>query len=212
MSTKHFQELLAALNETVADSATLAKSVQEAPAPEELDDDNDEDEGIATAAAEGGAAPAPAGSAEPADGEVLGKSFEVVGPNGEREQAIDATDFLKSLEARQSSSEETLAKALGSFTAVVKQQNEMIKSLSDKVTALSSQGRGRKTMLSVVEKPDAGATMAKSEEGVTPEQFFAKANAMFDAEKLSGKELNVISVCLRSNQPVPQDLISKVMA
>jgi hypothetical protein len=88
----------------------------------------------------------------------------------------------------------------------------LIKSLSAQVQALSSQGRGRKAMLSVVEKPVVGDTMAKSQAdaGISPEQFFAKANAAFDAGKISGKELNVVSVSLRGNHPIEPGLIQKI--
>jgi hypothetical protein len=52
--------------------------------------------------------------------------------------------------------------------------------------------------------------MAKADAGITPEQFFAKANAAFDAGKISGKELNVVSVSLRGNHPIEPGLIQKI--
>lgn len=212
--SKNFQELLAELSAVSEQQETMAKSVTAAPEQDETD------ETVAAAAAEAGAAPAADGELEdepegqaPAD-EVLGKSFEVTGENGEKHEAFDATALIKSLIDRQGTAEETLAKALTGFTGVIQKQGEMIKSLHEQVRAISSQGRGRKTVLTVAEKPDVGATMAKSqdaESGMTPSEFFAKANTAFDEGRISGKDLNVISVCLRSNHPVDADLIQRVV-
>lgn len=212
MSNKNFQELLAALSTAEDDSANLAKSVAAEPATTELEDEPDDDATIAAAA--GAAAPDAPGGDE-AD-ETLGKSMSVTGEDGQAFEAFDATEFIKSMGARQATTDETLAKALQSFASVTAKQNEMIKSLSDQVRSLSAQGRGRKAVLSVVDKPEAGGQLAKSQEaanpGMTPDVFFAKANTAFDEGKISGKELNVISVCLRSNHPIEQQLVSKVIA
>lgn len=207
--SKNFEELLKALKETEDDAAaTLAK----AQAPEEdagLEDDPDPAE--AGEAGEGGDDAAIQAAADAAD---FGKSFEFVDEKGEKHEAVDATALVKSLLERADRADDTLAKALTAMNGVVAKQGELIKSLTDQVKALSSQGRGRKAVVSIVEKPDAG-TLAKSqasEEGMSTEQFFAKANAAFDAEKISGKDLNVISVCLRSNHPIEPALIQKVMS
>lgn len=216
--SKPFEELLAALNTQVEQSDQLAKSVAAGPA-----DENDEDDAaIAAAAAEaaaaGGTPEAAPGAAPMAtdddDAPTLGKSFEVTGANGEKHQAVDATELVKSLMERAEAHDETLAKAIGSFTTLVQKQNDMIKSLSEQVKVLGSQGRGRKAVLTVTEKPDAG-TMAKSEgagQGFTAEQFFAKANTAFEAGKISGKDLNVISVSLRMQQPIDDALIKSVVS
>jgi len=207
--SKNFEELLKALKETEDDAAaTLAK----AQAPEEdagLEDDPDPAED--GEAGEGGDDAAIQAAADAAD---FGKSFEFVDEKGEKHEAVDATALVKSLLERADRADDTLAKALTAMNGVVAKQGELIKSLTDQVKALSSQGRGRKAVVSIVEKPDAG-TLAKSqasEEGMSTEQFFAKANAAFDAEKISGKDLNVISVCLRSNHPIEPALIQKVMS
>lgn len=207
--SKNFQELLDSLNKTAESTEDLAKSVEATPV---VDDDTDDDETIVAAAGEAGAAPAAAAAGEgDEDAPVLGKSMQAVDESGNTFDAVDATELIKSLLERQDTNESNMAKAVEALSGVLDKQTALIKSLSDKVTALSSQGRGRKAMLSVVEKPAASGVMAKSDEGVTPEMFFAKANTAFDEGKLSGQELNVISVCLRSNHPIPQDLIGKVI-
>ncbi len=208
--SKNFQELLDALNGVAGETEDLAKAM-----PEEDQEDNEEegdesdDAAIAAAAADG------EGEPDGDEPDALGKSFEFVDAEGNKQQAVDATELVKSLMDRQAESESNLAKALETFTGVVQKQGDLIKSLTAQVKQLSSQGRGRKAVLNIAEKPDAGGTMAKSDaasEGMKPEEFFAKANSAFDAGKLSGKELNVISVCLRSNHPVDPGLINKVIA
>lgn len=207
--SKNFEELLKALKET-EDEATATLARAQAPEVEDagLEDDP---EVVDTDADEGEDDAAIQAAADAAD---FGKSFEFTDDKGEKHQAVDATILVKSLMERAERTDDTLAKALTAMNGVVAKQGELIKSLTDQVKALSSQGRGRKAVVSIVEKPDAG-TLAKSqasEEGMSTEQFFAKANAAFDAEKISGKDLNVISVCLRSNHPIEPALIQKVMS
>lgn len=215
----NFDALLAAINEVGTEADTLAKAIPAAapaaaaPAaatagaggmqtnPEDdVGGDDADDAAIAAAAAANGEKP------------TFGKSFQFVDDTGAQHEAVDATDMLKALMTRVDTVDEVLAKALTSMAGSLKAQGELIKSLSGQVQSLSGQGRGRKAMLTVVEKPAVGDTMAKSTaaQGITPEQFFAKANAAFDVNKLSGKELNVISVCLRGGHQIDPALIQKV--
>lgn len=204
--SNNFEALLKELGDVAAEHDTMAKAMPEPPAdnPED-DEDGEDDAAIAAAADAGGAAPAAD------DAPAFGKSFEFTDAAGATHEAVDATDLVKSLIGRLDTSEEVLAKALTSMAGSMKAQGDLIKSLTAQVQALSSQGRGRKAMLSVVEKPAVGDTMAKSQpDSITPEQFFAKANAAFDAGKISGKELNVVSVSLRGNHPIEPGLIQKI--
>lgn len=98
------------------------------------------------------------------------------------------------------------------MVGALQKQGELIKSLTAKVEQVSTQGRGRKSLVSVAEKPDAG-TLTKSEQpGLSPDEFFAKANAAFDAGKITGKELTTIDVCRRGNYSIDPALISKVLS
>lgn len=204
----NFEALLKELGDVAAEADnTLAKAIPAAapPAmaaagvnPEDDEDDEDGDDAAIEAAADG-------------DKPTFGKSFEFVDDAGAKHEAVDATDLVKSLIARVDSVDEVLAKALTSMAGSLKAQGELIKSLSGQVQSLSGQGRGRKAVLSVVEKPAIGEmTKSQPEAGVTPEQFFAKANAAFDAGKISGKDLNVVSVCLRGNHPIDPALVQKI--
>lgn len=206
----NFEALLKELGDVAAEADnTLAKAIPAAapPAmaaagvnPEDDEDDEDGDDAAIEAAA-----------AADGDKPTFGKSFEFVDDAGAKHEAVDATEMLKSLFARVDTVDEVLAKALTSMAGSLKAQGELIKSLSGQVQSLSGQGRGRKAVLSVVEKPAIGEmTKSQSEAGVTPEQFFAKANAAFDAGKISGKDLNVVSVCLRGNHPIDPALVQKI--
>lgn len=216
-----FVELLAELNAAEAATETLAKAMPEVVNPEDEDDTKEGDDNvIAAAAADGGAAPAPApAAAADEDGKkaapTFGKSFALTGEDGSTHEVVDATDMLKAINTRLETTDDTLAKALVSFTGIIKSQGEMIKSLSSEIGKLNAQGRGRKAVLTVVDKPAIGDTMAKSmteEKGMSTGEFFAKANTAFEQGKLSGKELNVISVSIRGNHALDADLIKKVVS
>lgn len=202
--SKNFEALLKELGEI----DTMAKAMpQVAPGnPEDEDEVEDaDDSSIAAAAADGE-------DKDEDDQPAFGKSFEFVDERGAKHEAVDATNLVKSLIERVDTVDNVLAKALTSMSSSLKTQGDLIKSLSAQVQTLSSQGRGRKAMLTVSEKPSVGDTMAKSqgEPGITPEQFFAKANAAFDTGKITGKELNVVSVSLRGNHPIDPALIQKI--
>lgn len=209
--SNNFEALLKELGDVAAEHDTMAKAMPEPVAPNPEDDDEDgDDAAIAAAAAEAGAKPA-APAADADDAPAFGKSFEFTDAAGATHEAVDATDLVKSLIARVDSVDDVLAKALTSMAGSLKAQGELIKSLSGQVQSLSGQGRGRKAVLSVVEKPAIGEmTKSQPDAGVTPEQFFAKANAAFDAGKISGKDLNVVSVCLRGNHPIDPALVQKI--
>lgn len=162
-------------------------------------DDDEDDEGK-----EGGDAP-------------MAKSFVVKLEDGSEVEAQDGTELVKSLMGRIDNNEETLAKALGSAVNLIKVQGEqiaqttaLVKSLQSKVSELSGEGRGRKTVVSIHEKP--ANVMAKSEpEGLTAQEFMTKSNAAFNAGRISGKDLTVIDVSIRNNQAIDQSLVAKVL-
>lgn len=147
----------------------------------------------------------------------MAKSFVVKLEDGSEVEAQDGTELVKSLMGRIDNNEETLAKALGSAVNLIKVQGEqlaqttaLVKSLQSKVSELSGEGRGRKTVVSIHEKP--ANVMAKSEpEGLTAQEFMTKSNAAFDAGRISGKDLTVIDVSIRNNQAIDQSLVAKVL-
>lgn len=205
-----FDELLAQLKSAEEEQNTLAKAL---PA-----EDGEDDEAIQAAAAE---SDTDADNENPEDGheepdgdeKPMAKSI-VAMVDGKEVEALDATELLKSLDARLGTQEAILAKALESTIGTIKAQGEVIKSLQAQVTKLGGQGKGRKTVLSVIEKPAAGdQTLAKSQQdGLTPQEFLAKADAAFKAGKMSGLEYTTADVAIRSGTPVPAGIIAKALA
>jgi hypothetical protein len=214
--TTQFKELLAQLNELDGEADGLAKSMA-AAADTTPEDDPDADDAGAGAGDEGEddeAIAAAAAAAAGKDGEQFGKSMVASDADGNPMSVVDATDFLKSLVGRLDGVDDVLAKGMGAMIGTLKKQGDLIKSLSDRVESMSSQGRGRKSTLVVSEKPDVGSTMAKSsaaaEGTITPQDLMAKANMAYEQDLISGVQLNTISVCLRERHPVPAEILSNV--
>lgn len=203
-----FDELLKSLAQVAEGADTLAKA---APAAAEGEDDKT----VAAAAADSGVA----AGGNPEDdedeggegGETFGKSM---GAAEDGSEMIDATELVKSLMARQDTTDGVLAKAMTSMVGAMSKQNDLIKSLQAEVRTLAGQGRGRKTLVTIAEKPGVADVLAKSEaadEGkITPGELLAKSQAAHAAHKISGVELTTIDVCLRNNWPIDAGILQKV--
>lgn len=204
-----FEKLLAELNATADQSSTLAKAL---PA-----DDGEDDKAIQAAAADGADADDNPEDAEGSEGggdegkEPMAKSMTI---DGEEVQVLDGEEFLKSLSdlgGRLTTHEQMLVKALEATNGALKQQNELIKSLTDQVNSLSNQGRGRKTVLAVHEKKDPVTTLAKSEpQGMTGGEIMAKALSLQSAGKLTGLEVSRVENHLNAGLGVPADVLAKL--
>lgn len=196
-----FEALLAELDAAQTEQSTLAKSLEaEMPKDDEVvippkKEDEEDEEGK----------------------ELMTKSMVLDG--GEEVTLVDAEAMLKSLNdigLKQSATEALMVKGLQASMAMIKSQGEMIKSLNARLDTIGGQGAGRKTVLSVVEKPTAGAetALAKSQgQELTVPIFMAKSHAAFEAKKITGKELTTIDVAARTNQLSVLDnaLINKVL-
>lgn len=188
------------------------------------DEEKKDDQAIQAAAAEGaeGGEVHPEPDADNAGGqsdddednkdEPMGKSFAFTLDDGSVVEALDGTAMVKALMDRVENTEGVVAKALGQAIDLIGKQGEMIKSMQGDIKKLSGEGRGRKAVLSVAEKSTPGEAMVKSEQpGLSKQEFFAKANAAFDSGRITGKELTVIDVSLRSGSEIDQGLVSKVV-
>ena len=206
----------------MGDFTELLKALEAAeentPAVAPVAEDGEDDDAIAAAAADGDD-DGDVEDNEDANGKgkkvakpMMAKSFAFTDSEGNEQEAVDATELIKSLMAKQDNTESVLAKALTAVTSTVNKQTELIKSLNARIDVLSGQGRGRKTMLTVAEKPNVGDTnlLAKSEAGITPADLMAKANMAFDSGKISGRDLNLLSVSLRGGHPIDPGLLTKV--
>lgn len=209
-----FEKLMGELSQLSTEQGELAKAL---PA-----DDGKDEAKIQAAAEEGGLVDgdaddkggAPDGDADDKGGAPMAKSFKLMLDDGTELEAQDGTEMVKALSDRLDKTDENLAKALSSAVSLIKGQGEMIKSLSDQVKKLSGEGRGRKTVVSVVEKPEPGATMAKSHqpEGLSHQQFFAKALAAQREGRISGTEIAVAETYLNRGQEIPAEIVQRVMA
>lgn len=200
-----FEQLAAELD-------TLAKAL---PA-----DNGEDDEQIQAAAAEGSGT---SGDGEPdgdegkggkgdgdGDEKPMAKSFEVTLPGGEKAQAVDAGELIKSLQDQITSMEGGMLKSMNAAMSVIKQQGEMLKSLHEKVQKIGNQGAGRKATLSLTEKPV--TTIAKSEPtGMDAGEFLAKSEGAFNAGRITGLELSTIETYVNRGKQPPADLIARVV-
>lgn len=204
-----FAELLAQLNAAQEEQSTLAKAL---PAEGGKDDKT-----IQAASADG------ANGGNPEDDDIdddlgdspLAKSLNV---EGQEFEVVDAGALIKSLQdlsARTDETESVLAKGLTAVIGLVKGQSELIKSLQSQITKLGATGAGRKTVVSVLDKPVVGEQLAKSQGAEEPvvsrETIMAKANAAFDAKKISGLELTSLDVSLRNGVMPDQAILAKCL-
>lgn len=143
------------------------------------------------------------------------KSFSGTTADGEPFEAIDGTELIKSLnnkiEALQKGAETEktdLTKSLTILATVIKSQGALIKSLNDKVEALSNQGSGRK---SVTSPTGAMIKSLQSDQPLDAQGFMLKANAAFDAGRITGKDLTVCDVALRMGSMLDQNLVNKIL-
>lgn len=208
-----------------------------AKAQPDADADEDGDAKIAAAAGEDAAAEAAAASGgeggddadlgeddagpdvggDDDEGEPMGKSLSFTLEDGTTVEAIDGTELVKSLIHRVEITEADMTKALGTAVDLIKsqgeqlkEQSELIKSLQEQVKALAGEGRGRKAVVSVTERP---SVLKKSEpEGITPDQFMAKAIDAMRAGRLTGHDVARAESYLNRGMDVPADIVARVAA
>ena len=148
-----------------------------------------------------------------APGKPFGKSFTLVGEDGAETEAFDGTEFVKSLHeevqalGRAAESEKAdLTKSLNILADVIKSQGALIKSLQSDLSDLANQGAGRRS----ITMPN--ASMAKAMGPVSNETFMMKANAAYNAGRISGKDLTVCDVSLRHNEVIDAALLNRIFA
>jgi len=166
----------------------------------------------------------------------MAKSFTIKTDGGEEIQVQDASDLLKSLGVRLDETNTTMQTTFETVVGVMKAQGEMVKSLTDKLLerdkTISEQGEllkslqaevakigsapaGRKAVVTVAERAAAPSTeiLAKSgmPDGVSTEDFFAKALDLQREGKLTGVDIALSEACLNSGRPVPENIVRRVI-
>lgn len=220
-----FQALLADLEALSTGSANegdedVTKSMAADGDDAEGGEGDGDDAKIEAAAADGEAAgdDADGEAAGDDEGEPLGKSMTIVNENGEEEEAIDATDLLKSLVDKVDGLEGETGKALGILTDLVKSQATQIGALTGQVQKLQAAGRGRRAVVSVADKPELtkslGADGGEGEdkpEGIPANEFMAKAMEACTAGKITGLDVARCESYLNRGLDVPATIKAKVL-
>jgi hypothetical protein len=198
---------------------TMAKAFPPAKAKKDEDDEDEDDKG-----------------GKGKEGEMK-KSFTIQLADGTTAEVQDGSELLKALSDRMDLTDTNVQSTLESAVMVIKGQGAMLKSFSEQLAGqqttiteqatlikslqtdvgkLSSAGAGRKTVLSVVERRTDTATAAAAKsgvpEGVTHEQFFAKAFEKQGQGKLTGTDIALAEASLNSGLAIPDNIVQRVLA
>lgn len=210
--SQDFEKLMTELGQLSTEQVELTKAL---PA-----DDGKDEAKIQAAAGEGGLDGAegdkPDGEDEGEGDKPMAKSFTLTLEDGTKVEAQDGAELVKALSDRLTvveNDKEQMAKALTTAVDVIKGYSPLFKSMQDQIAKLSGEGRGRKAVVSVVEKPAPGAnTMAKSEQsGLSHDQFFAKAQAAQKEGRISGLDIAMAESCLNRGEAIPPSIVARVV-
>lgn len=161
------------------------------------------------------------------DGKPFGKSFGVTLADGTEVEAYDATEILKSFDARIGSQVTELdllkaeiaalkARDIPSADAIKAEvekvlvaQNDLIKSMQAQIAALGAEGRGRKSLLNVHEKPAAAGTEARPE---TPssEALMTKALIAQKQGRITGQDVARLDAYLGRGLQAPPEILARL--
>lgn len=96
------------------------------------------------------------------------------------------------------------------------EQASLIKSLQDNLGKVAATGAGRKAVLTVAERHTGTATAQAAKngmpDGVSTDQFFAKAFDKQGQGKITGVDIALAETCLNAGMPVPEGLVSRVLS
>lgn len=188
------------------------------------------DEEKAAAAAE--AADAAAAEAADADakkktehsGETMAKSFIFADADGKETTGIDVTaqfaDLVKDnsmLKSQYAALASESDQAFNGVCKLIENQQAMIKSLVETIDSLGSHGTGRKSVLTVTERFNEGNDpMVKSlnngqqaqeqTEVMTASAIMAKAQNLFNEQKMTGVQMASLETKLNNGAPIPEEL------
>lgn len=150
------------------------------------------------------------------DNEMFGKSFAVTTATGETIEAYDGTAMMKAFEQRLAAleqdyeasvvklkkAEQTIADLLKA-EAVISKQSELIKSMHGQLASLQESGRGRKSALTVHDRP---SSIPQSADRPAPGTILAKAMSAQQTGKITGTDVARIESYLSRGLAVPSEL------
>lgn len=135
----------------------------------------------------------------------MAKSMSVTLPDGTEAEAIDGLELIKSFQGQMDVIAEGTGKVLKSMSAHLKEQAELIKSLKSDIDTLRSEGRGRKTVVTMAGAPE---PMAKSMS--TPSDILAKCLDAQKAGKLTALDVSVAEGYLNRGMQIPDRIVSVI--
>jgi len=150
------------------------------------------------------------------DDAYMGKSL-TVQIDGKDVEAIDGTRVMELFGKKLDGLETNMGKALTLLRktvvgrdSVIKQQTTMIKSLQSQVGSLSSQGRGRKAVLSIVDK-NPGSSDQQS--GIEPEKFMQMAKSAAADGRINSMESGRVQKLLQNGhgEQISDSVIQKIV-
>jgi len=142
--------------------------------------------------------------------EPLKKSF--TDEHGKTVEAVDGTELIKGMTARldaQDTQFTQLAALLRESTDLIKSQSAEIAELRSTIKEFGNQGRGRKSVLTVHDKP--GALHKSEPEGISANDFMAKAETAFKAGKITGMEISIAESAINHGEQIPDRIAHKVL-
>ena len=174
-------------------------------------DDSEGDEKIEAAAKEGDEAEDDEEGEGATDAKPMGKSFSFETADGEKIEAIDATEMLKSLgdrlEAREAQ-DESLQKTLQKAVELIGTQAAMLKSLQAKVDKLSAQGRGRVSTI-VADKPADMQKAMGGDPGWSKGDLLAKALSAQKEGRLTVGDVAMVEASINHGMAPPPEIVSR---
>lgn len=138
----------------------------------------------------------------------------LIGANGE--ELIDATEMLETLQKSINDNNEMLGAALPTMITMMKRMGETIAAQGEMIKSLQAgQGAapaGRKSQVVLLAKSAAGTQAVEEEQSqLSADDLMIKSNAAYSAGKISGVELGMIDLALRSRQLPDADLLARVI-
>ena len=145
------------------------------------------------------------------------KSFTVSLPDGTEAEALDGDQLIKSftdqiagLRTETTAALAQVATALGRSTKLIKSLREQNTALAAQVTALGTSSRGRKSALTVHERPMVGDQSLAKAEGISPRDLMAKALAAQQSGRLTGSQVAEIDAYAARGLAIPESLLAKL--
>lgn len=145
------------------------------------------------------------------NGDELIKSFVIKDASGVEYEAIDGTEMAKAMMSRIDGQGAEMLKCMETLTEILTGQDKMLKSLSEELHAIQASGRGRKSVVSVAEKPEA-VLQKSTPETMPPREFLMKALQAQRDGKVAGSLVCEAETAINLGQAVPPHIVAKVLA